>query len=328
MKLVKQIKKASFALSIMATLPAFVIGQASAADDFDPSQHLISIITPSHSNSFYKAEAEAAVARAEELGYRTNSIVHQDDPDVQLKMVQNSIADNASAIVLDNAGSDASIAAVQRAKDAGIPVFLIDREINANGVANAQIVSNNFQCASSVAEYFAQRVGYEGKWVELLGRSSDTNAHVRSQGFHRVMDQIPTMEMVAQQSANWVQSEGYNVMQSIIQAHSDIVGVLAANDTMALGASAALTNAGLDDIPVMGIDGNPDAVQQIQEGGNIRATGLQQATKMAIMAVNQIDAHLKGEDTGLPEKQSVDCVLVTEDNADSVIEGGFGMKEE
>lgn len=301
-------------------------GSAMAAD-FDPSQHLIVVITPSHSNSFYKAEADTAAAQAHEMGYQTNSIVHQGDPAIQLKMIQNAIADNASAIILDNAGSDASVAAVKRAREADIPVFLIDREINANGVANAQIVSNNFQCASAVAQDFAKTAGYKGEWVELVGLSTDTNAHVRSQGFHSVMDEIPTMKMVARQSANWDQTKGYNVMQSIIQAHSDIAGVLAGNDTMALGAAAALKNAGLTQVPVMGIDGNPDVVQQIENGGNIRATGLQQATKMARMAVQQIDTLLRKGKTGLPEKQSVDCVLITKRNADQVRDGGFGMKK-
>src|SRR5699024_7276205 len=141
---------------------------------------------------------------------------------------------------------------------------------------------------SSAAQYFAKSVGYKGNWVELVGLPADTNAQVRSKGFHSVMDQIPSMEMVARQSANWKQTEGYSVMQSIIQAHPNIVGVLSGNDTMALGAAAALKNAGMTDVAVFGIDGNPDAVAQIRSGGNIRATALQQASTMAKMAVRQI----------------------------------------
>jgi len=62
------------------------------------------------------------------------------------------IARGAKAIILDNAGADATVAAVQKAKDAGIPSFLIDREINASGVAAAQIVSNNYQGAQLGAQ--------------------------------------------------------------------------------------------------------------------------------------------------------------------------------
>lgn len=298
------------------------------AGDFDPGQHLIAVITPSHNNPFYKAEADTAVAKARKMGYRTSSMVNKGDLEIQLEMVKNAIADDASAIILDNAGSDGSISAVKQARNAGIPVYLIDREINANGIANAQIVSNNFQCASSVARYFAKSLGYKGKWVELVGRSSDTNAHVRSQGFHSVMDEIPTMKMVSRQSADWDQTKAYNVMQSIIQAHSDIAGVLAGNDTMALGAAAVLKNAGLKNVPVMGIDGNPHVIDQIEGGGVIRATGLQQATVMAKMAVGQIDTLLRMGKIDKPEKQSVDCVLITKKNAAKTLPNGFGMKDQ
>lgn len=311
---------------ISLTLAAAMGFAGQAAADFSPADHLITVITPPPSNAFYKAEADAARAKATELGYRVKTLNHQDDPDVQLRLIQTALGEGSSAIILDNAGSDASVAAVRRAKDANVPVFLIDREVNANGVATAQIVSNNSQCATSVAEFFAEQVGYQGNYVELLGRTSDTNAHVRSEGFHRVLDQIPTMTMVAQQSANWDQTQGYNVMQSILQGNPDIVGVLAGNDTMALGAAAALRNAGANDVIVVGIDGNPDVIRQIANDGTIKATGLQQATRMAEMAVEQTDAYLRSGTTQLPEKQSVDCVLVSKENVEDVLPGGFGMR--
>ena len=136
------------------------------------------------------------------------------------------------------------MAAVQKAKDAGIPTFLVDREITAEGVAVAQIVSNNYQGATILAEHFAQLMGEEGEYVELTGRDTDTNAHVRSQGYHDVLDQLPDMKMVAQQTANWSQTEALGVMESILQANPNIKGVIAGNDTMALGAQAALIAAG------------------------------------------------------------------------------------
>jgi erythritol transport system substrate-binding protein len=132
--------------------------------------------------------------------------------------------------------------------------------------------------------------------------------------------------MVAQQSANWDQTQAYNTMQSIIQAHPDIVGVVSGNDTMALGAAAALKNAKMDNVVVVGIDGNPDVVSQIASGGIIKATGLQQATRMAQLAVEEADTYIQKGSTGQPEKQQVECVLVTKANADQVLPGGFGMK--
>src|SRR5664279_4611814 len=106
---------------------------------------LIVIITPAHDNPFFKAEADAADAHAQELGYTTLVLEHNDDAALQDQEFDTAIARKAAAIILDNAGADASVAAVQKAKDAGIPTFLIDREINTTGVALAQIVSDNYQ---------------------------------------------------------------------------------------------------------------------------------------------------------------------------------------
>src|SRR5690606_39257786 len=94
---------------------------------------LVVIITPSHDNPFFKAEADIAQARAEALGYTTLVLVHDDDPNLQDQHFDVAISQGAAAIILDNAGADASVAPIQRAKDAGIPTFLIDREINATG---------------------------------------------------------------------------------------------------------------------------------------------------------------------------------------------------
>jgi hypothetical protein len=67
---------------------------------------------------------------------------------------------------------------------AGIPSFLVDREINANGAAVAQLVSNNYQGATLGAEEFAKVMGEEGDYVELIGKETDTNAGIRSKGYN------------------------------------------------------------------------------------------------------------------------------------------------
>ena len=117
------------------------------------------------------------------------------------------INDGAAAIICDNAGADASIEAVQKAYDAGIPTFLIDREINKSGLAVAQIVADNAQGAAAIAEVWVEAMNYEGKYAELLGLESDTNCQVRSDNYHSVIDEYEDLEMVAQQSANWIRQK-------------------------------------------------------------------------------------------------------------------------
>lgn len=297
-----------FAVAAMLGAMAFAPGVSAQAAD------LIAVITPSPDNPFFKAEADGAAAKAKELGYDTLVASHDDDPNKQSELIDTAIARGAKAIILDNAGADATVAAVKKAKDAGIPSFLIDREINATGVAAAQIVSNNYQGAQLGAQEFVKLMGEKGNFVELVGKESDTNAGIRSKGYHDVIDSYPDLKMVAQQSANWSQKEAFDKMETILQANPDIKGVISGNDTMAMGAIAALQAAGKKDVIVVGFDGSNDVRDSILAGG-IKATVLQPAYYSAQLAVQQADDWIKNKKAPAQEKQLLDCVLINADNA-------------
>jgi erythritol transport system substrate-binding protein len=277
---------------------------------------LIVIIVPSQDNPYFKAEADAAAARATAIGYRVRVDAHEDDAYRQDNLMDAAIASNAAAIILDNAGADASVAAVRRATNAGIAVFLIDREINATGIAKAQIISDNDQGARLVAAEFAHDLGGTGNYVELLGKESDTNAQIRTRGFHVVLDKFPGLKLVAVQSANWSQAEAFQKTETMLQAHANIAGIIAGNDTMALGAAAAVKSAGLTKIFIVGFDGSPDAIEAITTG-ELRATALQPAVLISRLAVDEADRFLKTGSTGKPEVQIVPCELVTRTNANN-----------
>ncbi|MFV0503866.1 MAG: substrate-binding domain-containing protein [Lachnospirales bacterium] len=279
--------------------------------------NIIYVITPSHSNPFFKTEADSAEAKATELGYEVKVSSHDDDATKQMELFENAIADKAAAIICDNAGADATVEAVQKAADAGIPTFLIDREINQDGIAISQIVANNYQGAKAIAEAWVEEMGETGKYAELLGKESDTNAGVRSSAFHEVIDQYEDLEMVAQQTANWEQTQGYEKAETILQSNPEITGIICGNDTMAVGAAEACIAAGRTDIKIIGVDGSDEAAALIRDGKMV-GTALQQCALMAEMAVQQADDYLKNGTTGLEEKQLVDCVAITAENVDNL----------
>jgi erythritol transport system substrate-binding protein len=308
----RMFNKKHFGLAMAAAL---AISASTGAIASAQDKGMICVIVPPISNPFFGAMQQIAADKAEELGYSTSRLVHDDDANTQLQLYESCIAEGAVAIILDNAGADATVAAVQEAKDAGVPSFLVDREITQEGVAVAQIVSNNYQGASILAEQFASLMGESGTYIELTGKDTDTNAHVRSQAYHDVLDDIPDMTMVAQQTANWSQDEGFSVTEQLLQQNPDVKGIIAGNDTMALGAQAAVMAAQKPDIIVVGLDGSDDAIISIN-AGELKATSLQPVAEMANQAAIQADAYIQaGGTTDLPEKQSIDMVLITPDNA-------------
>ena len=279
------------------------------------AEGLISIIVNDPANPYWFTEGEVAKATAEELGYEATVSAHKGDTNTESNLVDAAITNNAKAIILDPANADGSVAVVKKATEAGIPVFLVNAEINESGIAIGQLVSNNAQGAALGAVTWQEIVGEEAKYVEFFGNPADNNAATRSNGYNTVLSQYPGLEKVAEEVANWDRTQGYNKMQSIIQANPVINAVISGNDEMSLGAIAALKEAGkLDGVIVGGFDGSPDAVAAV-EAGEMAYTVLQPVAVFSREAVIQADHYIKnGEPMVAEEKQLFDCLLITPDN--------------
>ena len=283
------------------------------------AEGLISIIVTDPANPYWFTEGEVAKATAEGLGYEANVSAHKGDTNAESTLIDTAITNKSVAIILDPANADGSIGAVKKAVDAGIPVFLVNAEINQEGLAKAQLVSNNAQGAALGAEQWIATVGDTGTYVELFGNPADNNAATRSNGYTTVISQYPDMVQVGKEVADWDRTKGYQKMQSLLQANPDITGVISGNDEMALGAIAALKEAGkLEGVKVGGFDGSPDAVASVK-AGEMAYTVLQPVAVFSAEAVRQADNFIKTGATGADtEKQLFDCLLINKDNAANV----------
>jgi erythritol transport system substrate-binding protein len=299
--------------AIALALPAFAATSASAAGG------LMSIIVNDPSNPYWLTEGNVASAQAQKLGYTATVGASKGDTNTESNLIDTAITNKAVAIILDPANASGSVGAVKKAIAAGIPVVLVNAEINQEGLAKAQLVSNNAQGAALGAQQWVKSVGQKGNYVELLGAPSDNNAATRSNGYDTVLSQYDDLKKVGSQVANWDRTQGHDKMQNLLQAHPDIVGVISGNDEMALGAIAALKEAGkLSAIKVGGFDGSPDAVAAIK-AGELQYTVLQPVATFAAKAVDEADSFIRTGKTGATtEKQLFDCILITKANADKM----------
>ena len=276
----------------------------------------ISIIVTDPANPYWLTEGQVAKATAEKLGYTANVAAHKGDTNTESTLIDTAITNKSAAIILDPANADGSIGAVKKAVAAGIPVILVNAEINKEGLAKGQLVSNNAQGAAIGAQQWVKAIGEKGNYVELFGNPSDNNAATRSNGYETVLTQYPDLVKSGKEVANWDRALGYKKMQSLLQAHPDVIGVISGNDEMALGAVAALKEAGkLASVKVGGFDGSPDAVAAVKSG-ELQYSVLQPVATFSAKAVEEADSFIKTGKTGAAtEKQLFDCILITNENA-------------
>lgn len=276
-------------------------------------QKKVAVVVSTLNNPWFVFLAETAAAKAKELGYEARIFDSQNNTALESDHFENIIVSEFSAILFNSTDADGSVANVMKAKDAGIPVFCMDREINSTNAASSQILSDSYSGSVAIAKYFTQVLHKKGTYVEILGIVGDNNTWARSKGFHSVVDNYPDLKMVAQQSADFDQNKAMEVMESILQAHPGINAVFCGNDGMAMGAYQALVSAGKDkQVKVFGFDGAADVVEAIGEN-KIAATGMQFPKVMAETAAEFADEYIKGR-RDFPQKIPVGVELVTSKN--------------
>jgi ribose transport system substrate-binding protein len=191
----------------------------------------------------------------------------------QVSDLEDIIAQRVDAIFLAPRESKGFEGPLKAAKDAGIPVFLIDRElegVSAGGDYVTFIGSNFIEEGKRAGEWLAKQTSGKAGIVELLGTAGSSVANDRHQGFADAIKAYPDMKIITAQDGNFTRAQGQKVMESLIQAHGkSITAVYTHNDEMALGAIQALKAANMNpgkDVLVVSVDGQKSALQAIVDG--------------------------------------------------------------
>lgn len=273
----------------------------------------IAVVISTLNNPWFVVLGESAAARARELGYEAQIFDSQNNSAKEAEHFDNIIAMGYDAILFNPTDADGSVQNVKRAKEAGIPTFCMDREINSRDAATTQLLSDSFTGCVKLGQYFVRQMNKKGNYVEILGLVGDNNTWNRSKGFHSVVDEFPDLKMVAQQSADFDRNKAMDVMETIMQANPDIDAVFCGNDAMALGAYQAVLAAGkADKVKIFGFDGSDDAINGIAEG-KIAATVMQFPVLMARTSADLADEYIKGK-RDFSTKTPVEVVLITSEN--------------
>jgi galactofuranose transport system substrate-binding protein len=219
------------------------------------------------------AETKSMQDEAAKRGYELVFTNARGDTATQVSNLEDLVAQRVDAIFLAPRESKGYEGPLQAAKDAGIPVFLIDRELEGPKAGDDYVTfigSNFIEEGHRAGEWLAKQTNGKAGIIELLGTAGSSVANDRHQGFADAIKAYPDMKILAAQDGNFTRAQGQNVMQNLIQAHGKAITVVYAhNDEMALGAIQALKAAGMNpgkDVLVLSVDGQKSALEAIVNG--------------------------------------------------------------
>lgn len=208
---------------------------------------------------------------AENLGVELIFSDGQQKQENQIKAIRTFIAQQVDVIGVSPVVETGWDSVFQEAKDAGIPIILVDRRADVDEDLYATHLGSDFvEEGRNAARVMVDLLGGEGNIVELVGTVGSAPAIDRYNGFREVIEAYPEMKIIASESGDFTRAKGEEVMGDFLQLYGDEIDALYAhNDDMAIGAIRAIEEYGLkpgEDIKIVSIDAIRDAFQAMIDG--------------------------------------------------------------
>ncbi|MBI4604854.1 MAG: sugar ABC transporter substrate-binding protein [Planctomycetes bacterium] len=281
-----------------------------------PHRPRIALVMKSLANEFFDTMEKGARAhqKAHEVEYELLADGIRDEQDVarQNDLVELMIAKKVDAIVLAPADSKALAPACKKAADAGIVVVNIDNKLDAAALAEKGLTvpfvgPNNRRGARLAGEHLAKRLKAGDEVAIVEGLPGAFNAIERRLGFEDAMA-AAGMKVATSQTGKWEMGEANEVVGAFLPSHPGLKALLCSNDSMALGAAAALQAAGkLGQVLIVGYD-NISAVQERIRKGEILCTVDQHADQIAVHGIEYALRILRERSAPADQETSVDLI--------------------
>ena len=277
-------------------------GTTTAPGSAKASRGTIGVSLLAFENPFFKVIADNIEAEGKKNGYDSILLSADNDATKQSNQVKDFIVSKVAAIVLSPADPHLIISAVKDANAAGIPVFTVDIPCLSPDVKIvSQIATDNLGGGREAGNAIIEVLGAQGGKVAILGFATAQSCTLRVKGFKEVIEAHNAtapqkITIVGEYESEGKRDRGAAAMKDILQSNDGLNAVFAINDPAALGARAALEQAGkADSVIIVGFDGQPEGKLAIREG-KIYADPIQFPDRMGVEVVQAIIAHSKGKD--------------------------------
>ena len=253
----------------------------------------VALVMKSLANEFFQTMQDGARAHQRQQAGRydliTNGIKDEIDTSGQIRLIEQMLAQRIDALVVAPADSKALIPVLQSAIARGVIVVNIDNRLDPAVLIEKKlgipfVGPDNRAGAKLAGDFLAKQLAPASKVGIIEGITTTVNAQQRTLGFRDAM-RAAGMNVVAVQSGEWQLQKGTTVAAAMLREHPDLAALLCGNDTMALGAVAALKSAGKTGrVKVIGYDNIP-AVKPLLADGRMSATVDQFADRQAVFGI-------------------------------------------
>lgn len=246
-------------------------------------------------NSSAQRFHQGYVEAFEEYGWEATFANANYDPKLQSEQIDAFIKLKPDALFLNCSDPAGITAAVERAVDAGIPVFTSDCYI-AGVKAVTQIASNNYGMGMYNMQYIMDQIGGTGK-IGMIGLPNNETWDLRELGARYVLSNYPDIELVYWPYDSTGAVTATQAITNMLTANPDMKAIWCAWDDAAMQGAIAAEAAGLNDIIFTGIDGSQAAFTQLKQGGDFKLSLAQSVYWMSWMDVYYANEYLQGNKT-------------------------------
>lgn len=275
----------------------------------------IALVPKGTTHVFWQTVKKGAEDAAAEVGARIEFRGPDTEEDIlgQISIIENLTSAEVDGIVMAACDADDLIAPLARAKEAGIPIAVIDSGINDDSIAVTYAATDNVLGGKRAAEALIDLVGPEGGKVAVIpfiqgAQSSDE----RERGFVEEIATRPEFELLPPLYSNSLLQDAVKVVENLLNAHPDVKGIFAANEPGAMGAARVLEQRGLaGKVALVGFDAAKPQIEAL-EAGVIQALIVQDPYRMGYEGVMAVARAIRGE--AVEPRIDTGVTVVTADN--------------
>lgn len=254
-------------------------------------------------NPYFVSMQEALKEAADSLGADIIVTDAAHDVSKQISDVEDMLQQNIDILLLNPTDSAGIEAAVNAAKAQDVVVVAVDA--NANGPVDSFVGSKNRDAGFSSCKYLAESLDGKGD-VAILDGIPVVPILQRVEGCKAALEEFPDINLVDTQNGRQDRSVALGVVENMIQSQPNLAGIFSVNDGGAMGALAAIQGSGRD-IKLTSVDGAPEAVKAIADGGPFIETTAQFPRDQVRVALG-VALAVKWGATATPKEVPIDVI--------------------